>query len=115
MMSHGLSVVGRPNNLAGVKLLGELLKAVPQDRVIVVMGENDKRPHEELNATQQRGHKPDCSGCSKCWPGWFGATRIAEQLAVILGREIAWVLPPDGAKDVRDWFNRPDSGTEATS
>ncbi len=115
LMSHGMSVVGRPNNLAGVKLLGELLKAVPPERVIVVMGENDKRSHEELSATQQRGHKLDCSGCSKCWPGWFGATRIAEQLALILGREIAWVLPPDGAKDVRDWFNQPDFGTEATS
>lgn len=106
LMSHGLSAVGRPSNLAGVELLVGLLKSIPADRIIVVLGENDQKPHGSLSPAKQQGHKPDCVGCFKCWPGWFGATRTAERLTVLLGRSIAWTLPPDGVKDAREWLKQ---------
>ena len=114
MLSHGLSAVGRPSNTGGVELLGELLKQVPESRMVVVIGEHDRRPHGSLTPAQQRGHSPDCVGCSKCWPGWFGATRTAERLAVILGRQIAWAMPPDGAKDAREWLRHFETRTDST-
>lgn len=40
LLTEGLSVVGRPNNTGGVELLAELLRAVPTDRIIVVVGEH---------------------------------------------------------------------------
>ena len=114
MLSMGLSAVGRPSNLGGVELLAKLLKPLSSERIIVVIAENDRKPHDSLSLPQQKGHKPDCVGCSKCWPGWFGATRTAERLAVILGRQIAWAMPPDALKDVREWFRHFETRTDST-
>lgn len=105
MLSIGLNAIGRPSNLGGVELLGELLKVVPADRRIAVIGENDRKQHSELPVARRERHKPDCQGCSACWPGWFGATKTAERLAEILDREVHWTLSPDGFKDVREWVN----------
>ena len=44
------SVVGRLSNTGGRELFGELLKRVPADRRIVVVGENDQKSHESLPA-----------------------------------------------------------------
>lgn len=106
LMTLGLSVVGRPSNLGGIDFLVERLKDVPHDRVLVVLGELDCKAHNSLSEHQQRGHRPNCEGCSKCWPGLFGAQRTAEQISARLGRRIAWSLPPDGAKDAREWLKR---------
>lgn len=105
MLTMKLCAIGRPSNLGGVELLGELLKQVPTDRRIVVVGENDQKPHDTLPAARQKQHKPDCPHCSVCWPGWYGAMKTAEQLVAILGREILTAMTPDGRKDVRDWTN----------
>ena len=48
LLSQGVSVVGRPSNTGGVELLAELLRAVPPDRVIVVMAEHDRKSHKSL-------------------------------------------------------------------
>lgn len=104
MLTMGLSVVGRPSNTGGVELLAELLLAVPTDRIIVVLGEHDRKSHQSLNPAVRARHKLDCDGCSICWPGWFGAVTTATQLSERLDREIAWSFPPDGTKDVRDWL-----------
>ena len=50
-------------------------------------------------------HKPECDGCSACWPGKFGAVTTATKLAERLEREIAWAFPPENAKDTRAWLN----------
>jgi hypothetical protein len=81
----GLAAVGRPSNTGGVNHLGALLAGLDPVREIVVLGENDR--------------KPDGS-----WPGRDGAARTAAALARALGRSVRWALPPEGAKDARDWL-----------
>jgi replicative DNA helicase len=91
LTAMGLAAVGRPSNLAGVELLAELLKDVPAERVIVVLGEYD--PNEKGK-----------------WSGLEGAVKTAEALAEKLGRPVSWALPPDKAKDARAWLTaqKPD-------
>lgn len=108
MIDLELSVVGRPSNSGGVELLGELLKRVPADRRILVVGENDRRPHESLPRARRERHKPDCKWCATCWPGKFGAIRTAERLAPILMRTVSWAMMPAGFKDVRAWVIEQD-------
>lgn len=105
LMTLGLSVVGRPNNTGGIELLVELLRAVPNDRTIVVIGEHDRKPHESLSPAVKQWHKPTCDGCSVCWPGKYGADTTATKLAEQLERPIAWAFPPENAKDARAWLN----------
>ncbi|MGL6074030.1 MAG: hypothetical protein ACRC8S_07705, partial [Fimbriiglobus sp.] len=47
----------------------------------------------------ENDRKPDGS-----WPGRDGAQRVAESLTRDLGRKVRWVMPPEDAKDVRDWL-----------
>lgn len=83
LLSHGLSAVGRPSCSGGADLLAELLEDTDQE--IIVVGENDQK-------TDGR------------WPGKDGARKVAQSLANLLDRDIRWVLPPEGFKDVRDWL-----------
>jgi hypothetical protein len=87
----GLAAVGRPSNTGGVDHLAGLLRDVPANRDVIVVGEWDA--------------KEDGS-----WPGLDGAKRTAAALAERLGRPTRWALPPRGAKDVREWvrLRRPD-------
>jgi hypothetical protein len=80
----GLAGVGRPAASGGLDFLTELLRTLPQDRPLIVLGENDRKP-------------------DGTWPGRVGANRTAESLARRLGRPVAWTLPPDEAKDARAW------------
>jgi DNA polymerase I-like protein with 3'-5' exonuclease and polymerase domains len=80
-----LSVVGRPSNFGGVPYLAELLKDLPADREIVVVGEWDQNDKGQ-------------------WPGRDGAVGTAARLAEALRRPVKWTLPPKGSKDVRAWL-----------
>ena len=82
----GLTGIGRPSNLGGTTLLANLLRSVPAERVLVVIGENDQKP-------------------DGTWPGKDGATRVADELAVKLGRAVRVTLPPPEYKDVRAWVS----------
>ncbi len=84
-LSAGLCVVGRASNRAGAEHLAELLADLPTGREIVVLGENDLKPDGD-------------------WPGRYGAEATASQLAELLGRLVSWAMPPDGVKDLRDFF-----------
>jgi hypothetical protein len=84
MTALGLSALGRPNNRAGVNHLRDLLRDVPADRPVIVIGEMDAKR-------------------DGTWPGRDGAVDTAAALARGLGRPVLWVLPPDGKKDVRKW------------
>lgn len=88
----GLAAIGRPSNLGGVDAIASLLGSLPSERTIVVVGEMDAK---------KDGH----------WPGLDGATKTAQRLTEKLGRTVYWILPPDGAKDIRKWVNarKPDS------
>jgi hypothetical protein len=87
VMDMGLSVIGRPSNNAGVAMLAEMLRAFPEERQIVVIGEHDQKPDGR-------------------WPGREGAIRTAQGLADRLGRSIHWSLPSEEAKDVRALLNK---------
>lgn len=102
MLSVGLCAIGRPSNTGGVDLLIRLLSDLPDDRDVFVIGENDHKPHESLKPSVQARHKPECEGCSECWPGQHGAMETARKLADALQRPVEVVYPPDGSKDVRD-------------
>lgn len=81
----GLCVVGRPSNAAGAEMLAALVRPLPVNRSIVVMGERDAKPDGR-------------------WPGRDGAVAVAARLRAMLpGRLIRRGLPPDGIKDVREW------------
>jgi hypothetical protein len=85
MTAAGLAAVGRPSNSGGVALLADLLGGLSPGREIVVLGENDARP-------------------DGAWPGRDGAASVAQRLTARLGRRVLRAMPPDGAKDVRDWL-----------
>jgi hypothetical protein len=103
-LTMGLNMVGRPSKTAGVALLSELLANIPTARTVIVVGERDRKTHSSLKEQVRKRHSPTCEGCLDCFPGWFGATHTAQQLAETLARRIAWAFPPDDAKDLRDWL-----------
>jgi hypothetical protein len=80
----GLAAIGRPSNMAGTEMLAELLKDLPADRPVLVVGEFDPHPDGK-------------------WPGREGAVQTATDLAAKLGRPVQWVLTPGGHKDARAW------------
>jgi hypothetical protein len=83
----GLSAIGRPSNQGGDDLLIQVLSSLPAKRPVVLVADFD----------------PKADGS---WPGREGAVKVAKELAAQLpGREISWILPPDGMKDVRKWVN----------
>ena len=86
LTSIGHVAIGRPSNTGGVNDLAELLQAVPRERPIVFIGENDC--------------KPDGS-----WPGKHGAESSAKRLAELLGRVVCVCMPPVHVKDSRAWVN----------
>jgi hypothetical protein len=84
LTAMGLAAIGRPSNTGGVEQLAELLKFVPTATPIVILGELDPK---------QDGK----------WPGRDGAIKVATDLAAKLDRRVSWALPPEEAKDVRQW------------
>lgn len=80
----GLAAVGRPNNAGGAEQLAALLRAAPRDRLVYVMGENDRKSDGK-------------------WPGRDGAEKVARRLAELLGAPARVAFPPDGVKDCRAW------------
>ncbi|MBL8800277.1 MAG: AAA family ATPase [Planctomycetia bacterium] len=86
----GLPVLGRPNNTVGAEQLAALLRDLPADREIVVLGEMDPKPDGR-------------------WPGKEGAAKVSGELASLLKRPVLWTLPPDGAKDARAWLAAQDA------
>lgn len=85
----GLNVIGRPSNRGGV----ELLTHVCRERRVVILGENDRKADGR-------------------WPGRDGAAAVAEKLATAWERPVPIALPPDGAKDLRDWVTTRLSSTD---
>ncbi len=80
-----LQAVGRPSARGGIEHLTELLADWSGE--IIVVGENDRKKNGN-------------------WPGRDGAIRVAGALARRLGRSFMWALPPDDAKDLREWVQR---------
>jgi hypothetical protein len=87
LTAMSLPAVGRPSCRGGAEHLAGLLRDLPPERPVVILGEYDPKK----NGT---------------WPGRDGAAQVSAQLTELLGRKVLWALPPDGAKDVREWFKR---------
>lgn len=85
MSAAGLAAIGRPSNTGGVAHLAALLRDVPPDRPILVVGENDQKGDGN-------------------WPGRVGAERTAAALRSALKRPVLVSMTPRGAKDVRQWL-----------
>lgn len=85
MVAAGLNAVGRPSCDGGIKHLVKLFTNVPADVKIIIVGENDAKPNG-------------------AWPGKDGMSRVAKSFAKSLARSILTALPPQDAKDVRDWL-----------
>lgn len=104
-LTLGLCVVGRPSNIGGVDYLVKLLGPFPASR-IVVLGERDRKRHEDLKPLAKERHNPKCRCCLQCYPGRAGALHVRAKLKErLLRRKIQWRMPPDGAKDLRSWLN----------
>ncbi len=88
-LTLGLSVIGRPNNIGGLRMLVKLLRDI--QRKLVVIAERDKKPDGR-------------------WPGMEGAKSIAAGLRAALHRNVSVRLLPDEAKDLRDFLNSSGTG-----
>lgn len=86
LLNLGLCAIGRPSATGGADHLVELLRNCPEDKEIVVLGENDEKD-------------------DGMWPGREGATKVAAKLQRELGRTVKIAMPPDGHKDVRDYVS----------
>jgi hypothetical protein len=91
LTAMGLAAIGRPSNKAGVDHVTDLLRAIPPERQIIVLGEFDANDKGE-------------------WPGRDGAAETAAKLAEKLSRPVEWALPPAKAKDLWAWVlsHKPD-------
>jgi hypothetical protein len=83
----GLVAVGRPSKDDGVEELAELFAGA--SCLPVVVGENDAH-FDKMGKW--------------IWPGREGAERTSLNLAAALGREVPFVFPPPGVKDLREWI-----------
>jgi len=101
----GFCAVGRPSCSGGIEMLGNLLRRSPSGKRVIILGENDHKPHETLKDIARERHDPECLYCMQCWPGKWGAQRTALMLAKKLTMPIAWVMPPAEFKDTREWLS----------
>lgn len=91
--SAGCCAIGRSSNIGGVFEIKKLLAKHAQGRPVLVIGENDEKPHK-------RGLHDfcpaDCPGCLHCFPGKFGAEYVSQQLGC------GYCMPPKPLKDLRE-------------
>jgi hypothetical protein len=96
-----MAVIGRPSNTGGIDHLVAMLGKLGKRRIIV-LGERDQKSAGYC-ANMTPPHDPKCQCCLRCWPGLAGAKKTAGAMAKRLGRSVAWMLPPVGCKDLREW------------
>ncbi|MGA2583181.1 MAG: phage/plasmid primase, P4 family [Tepidisphaeraceae bacterium] len=75
----GLVAVGRPSNLAGLQMLGKLLRG----RDVWILGENDRKADGD-------------------WPGKKGMEAAFATL-MLSAKSVRMALPPEQFKDLREW------------
>jgi hypothetical protein len=91
--SAGLCAIGRASNTHGGEYIRRMVKQCCPDKRVIVVGERDEVPN-------RRGVVSSCTlncrGCNFCWPGLFGAKKVAAELSS------AWVMIPSPNKDMRE-------------
>lgn len=97
LVTHGFCAIGRPSNIGGADIIRAFLGRRAKGRPVVVIGENDRKPDR---VGQQSQCKSGCAGCAWCWPGRYGAIKVANELGA------KWGMVPKDCKDVRDWSRK---------
>ncbi len=87
----GIACVGKPSNTGGAAHLADLLRTLPTEKSIVVVGEWDERPSKD---------DPE----KTIWPGRDGVISTKQELGRRLKRKILGAFPGNGLKDCRAWI-----------
>lgn len=95
--SNGLCAIGRASNTHGGEYIKRIIAKREDRKRVIVVGERDEAP--EKRGTVQ-GCSKTCRGCAFCWPGLFGAKKVAEELSA------SWALVPSGCKDMRELLSK---------
>lgn len=95
--SAGLCAIGRASNTHGAEYIKKMIEKSNVTKKVIVVGERDEAPN-------RRGAVPSClktcRGCAFCWPGLFGAKKVAAEL------NASWVLVPKPYKDMRELLSK---------
>lgn len=95
--SAGLCAIGRASNTHGGEYIRQMIEKQKVTKKIIVVGERDEAP-------ERRGAVASClktcRGCAFCWPGLFGAKKVAAEL------NASWVLVPQPFKDMRELLSK---------
>ncbi len=91
LLLFNLTAIGRPSNVGGVEYLASMLRDIPANRNIVVIGEEDEH-------VSKLG--------DEIFPGRTGAISSAERLANALNRQILIAFPPKEHKDIREYVSQ---------
>lgn len=104
-LDMGLSAIGRPSNIGGLREVASFLKSFCSSIEIVIVAENDYRWHESCKG---------CEKCGRCWPGKHGALQLYSDLRQCFSadRKIYFMMPPTGAKDIRGCLNAGMTGDD---
>lgn len=91
--SAGLAAIGRASNTHGGEFIRLMIRQCCPDKRVIVVGERDEVPERRGSVTSCT---LNCRGCGFCWPGLFGAKKVAAEL------NTRWVMIPRPHKDMRD-------------
>jgi hypothetical protein len=95
--SVGLCAIGRASNTHGGEYIRRMIEKQKITKKVIVVGERDEVP-------ERRGSVPSClttcRGCAFCWPGLFGAKKVAGEL------NASYVLVPEPYKDMRELLSK---------
>ena len=89
----GMSAIGRASNTHGSEWIKKLLGREANGRKVIVVGERDEAPARRGRVSSC---PENCRGCSFCWPGLYGAKKVAGEL------NSNWVMIPKPYKDMRE-------------
>jgi hypothetical protein len=97
--TNKLNAIGRSSNTGGGYVIKELINNHCPYKKIIVVGERDEQPSKR-GTPLVPSCKVDCKGCAHCWPGLFGAKKVATEL------NASHVLVPSGYKDMRELLSK---------
>ena len=95
--SNRLCSIGRASNTHSGGCIRQMIEKQKVTKKVIVVAERDEAP--ERRGTVQSCLKT-CRGCSFCWPGLFGAKKVAAEL------NASWVLVPSPYKDIRELLSK---------
>lgn len=95
--SAGLCAIGRASNTHGAEYIKKMIDKNNIAKKVIVVGERDEAPERRGSVSSCL---KTCRGCAFCWPGLFGAKKVASEL------NVSWVLVPEPYKDMRELLSK---------